>query len=155
MTASAFLPLTHSWPLYDAARHMPMAWPDAPDRTAMQDAVLATPDIGLWQCDLRDERLDWTDAVYRLFGLPDGERLERRLIVSLYEERSRVAMEALRAHAIRHHRGFTLDARIRRPDGAWRWMRLTAMPVLSGRKVVRLRGAKQDVTAAYDGPGAD
>jgi len=137
------LPLTHSWPLYDAARHLPLEAQAGP--VAM--------DIGLWHCDLATERLSWSAAVYGLFGLPPGEPVERPLAVSLYAGPSRVAMEALRAHAIRHRRGFTLDARIRRPDGEHRWMRLTAMPILAGRKVVHLCGTKQDVTAEYDGPG--
>lgn len=59
-------------------------------------------------------------------------------------------MEMLRAYAIRHHRGFTFDAQIRPVGGDMRWMRLSAVPVLSEGKVVKLMGVKQDVTAAYE-----
>ncbi len=62
-------------------------------------------------------------------------------------------MEALRAHAIHHRRGFTLDAMLRRHDGEMRWMRLSTMPIVAEGKVVRLCGTKQDVTIEYDGPG--
>jgi PAS domain-containing protein len=72
--------------------------------------------------------------------------------VSLYCPDSRQAMEQLRAHAIKHRRGFTVDAEIRRPDGEHRWMRLSAMPVLDGGLVMRLRGTKIDVTDEYDAP---
>lgn len=100
-----------------------------------------------------DNAINWSPAVRDLFGLPHEEPLTRSLTVSLYLPESRLAMEALRAHAIRHHRGFTLDARIRRPDGEKRWMRLTAAPVLCNGRAVRLVGTKQDVTATYDGAG--
>lgn len=114
-------------------------------------ARLEQQGVGLWSCDLETETLSWSTSVYDLFGLPAGERLVRALMVAMYEPQSRRAMENLRAHAIRHRRGFTLDAQIRRMDGDTRWMRLSAMPVLRVGKVVRLTGLKQDVTAVYDG----
>jgi len=159
MAAIELLPLTHSWPLYDAALHLPFDSQPAPfDGRAWlahrESRMTRDAGMGLWHCDLAaGDRLSWTGAVFSLFGLPEDEPIERAYIVSLYEGESRAAMEALRAHAIRHMRGFSLDALIRRPDGDQRWMRLTAMPILSGGKAVGLCGTKQDVTAEYDGPG--
>jgi PAS domain S-box-containing protein len=152
------LSLFHSWPLFDAEEKIGNAQLEglarlmqAPDEAA---AMSLDADIGLWACDLaRDNALTWSPHVYDLFGLGREERLTRTAAVSCYTPRSRVAMEALRAHAIHHRRGFTLDAMLRRHDGEMRWMRLTAMPVVADGKVVRLCGTKQDVTAAYDGPG--
>lgn len=105
-------------------------------------AMLAIHGVGRWSCNLPDERLEWTDAVFDIFGLPRGAAITRRETVSLYCEHSRAAMERLRAHAIRHHRGFTLDARIVPAQGQPRWMRLIAAPVCEGRRVVRLEGIK-------------
>jgi hypothetical protein len=51
-------------------------------------------------------------------------------------------MERLRAHAIRHHCGFTLDAEIRTAVGERRWMRLIAAPICKGERVVSLHGLK-------------
>jgi len=145
------LPLTHSWPIYEAGWRLP------PGALASSASPVVESDVGLWSCTLDDNRLSWTSPAYALFGIPPGEALTRSLAVSLYLPRSRAAMEELRAHAIRHKRGFTLDAQIRRPDGDVRWMRLSALPVLAGKVVERLIGTKQDVTAEYDGgePRAD
>lgn len=143
---SQSLVLTHSWPAYEAAEHVP-----AVVRPSLVAPVDTAP-IGVWTCLLASETLIWSPAVYTLFGLPEDEPLKRSLTVSLYLPGSRLAMEELRAYAIKHHRGFTLDAQIRQPDGARRWMRLSALPILEGRRVVRLTGTKQDVTAEYDGP---
>jgi len=137
---SQSLILSHSWPIYEAAERIPL----------LARPGDATP-VGRWTCLLETGALIWSPAVYALFGLPEDERLTRSLAVSLYLPESRRAMEELRAYAIKHRRGFTLDAQIRRPDGARRWMRLSALPVIDGRRVVRLTGGKQDVTAAYDG----
>lgn len=139
------LPLTHSWPIYEAGWRMP------PGALADSTDALVEGEVGLWSCNLHDNQLSWTAPIYELFGIPPEERLTRSLAVSLYLPRSRAAMEELRAHAIRHKRGFTLDAQIRRSDGDVRWMRLSAVPVLAGKEVVRLIGTKQDVTLEYDG----
>jgi PAS domain S-box-containing protein len=154
------LSLFHSWPLFDAEERIGPVQLEALGRLVRgaddddQDFAPFASDIGLWTCDLANNNaLLWSPEVHALFGIPVDEVLTRSLAASCYVPRSRVAMEALRAHAIHHRRGFTLDAMIRRPDGDSRWMRLSAMPVVADRKVVRLIGTKQDVTVVYDGPG--
>ena len=63
--------------------------------------------------------------------------------IGFYAEHSRAAMERLRSHAIRHRRGFTIDAEILpATGGASRWMRLIAAPICDVEKVVRLHGLK-------------
>lgn len=161
MTHTEPLPLYHSWPLFEAvdrlqlSRIVPFPVDEAPLSPACKriyDAIAARG-IGIWECDLRDNRLTWSRGVYDLFGLPRGEVVSRALAVSLYCPDSRTAMEQLRAYAIKHRRGFTIDAEIRRPDGDHRWMRLSAMPVLDDeQRVIRLRGTKLDVTTDYDTP---
>lgn len=147
---SQSLILSHSWPLYEAAERLPLLMqPDAADGIDPAGA----PPVGIWRCELADEALRWSPAVYALFGVDAEEPLTRSRIVSLYLPPSRGAMEEMRAYAIKHCRGFTLDAHIRRADGERRWMRLSALPIIEGRRVVRLIGTKQDVTADYDGPG--
>jgi len=147
-------PLTHSWPLFEQHRHFDLGcildYADrAPARSELHGALLAARGAGLWECDLRDGALTWTAGVFDLFGLPRYAALERNEIVGLYAEPSRAAMERLRAHAIKHRRGFTLDAEIVPATGPRKWMRLIAAPVCVGRQVVRLHGIKQDVSALY------
>lgn len=148
-------PLTHSWPLFEQHQRFDLgclldAPSDAPVFPEHHPELLAAHGVGLWDCDLSDNSLSWTDGVFDLFGLPRGAALARDEIAALYAEPSRSAMERLRAHSIRHRRGFTLDAEIRPVTGPSRWMRLIAAPVCVGRQVVRLHGIKQDVSAAYD-----
>ena len=136
---------SHSWPIYEAGSRMPPILPAAP-RPNMLDAQ----GIGRWSCRLDDNMLTWSPAVFEIFGLPADRPPNRDHTVALYLPESRDAMEELRDYAIRHQRGFTFDARIRKLDGEERWMRLNAMPFLCERRVVRLFGTKQDVTAQYE-----
>jgi PAS domain-containing protein len=104
---------------------------------------------GRWSCSLKDNALSWTSQIYALFGLPSDVPTIRQETVRLYDESSRAAMERLRAYAIRHKRGFLLDAKINAADGQVRWMRLIAAPVCEGPRVIRLHGLKFDVSATY------
>ncbi|UKK86006.1 hypothetical protein L7H23_07860 [Sphingopyxis sp. BSN-002] len=137
------LPIHHSWPLYERERHFALG--QLLDYSL--DAEIATGSrgahrIGEWSCELADNRLSWSSEVYHIFGLPDGAPISRDEAAGMYCEGSRAAMEKLRAYAIRHRRGFTLDAEIRPMQGERRWMRLIAEPVCAGGAVVRLRGLK-------------
>ena len=112
-------------------------------RVARDDAALAERGLGLWHCDLSDDRLNWTDGVYDIFGLERGSDVPRPMAVSLYTPDSCVAMERLRAYAIRHRRGFTLDVDIRPLSGGICAMRLIAAPIIQQNQVVALHGVKQ------------
>ncbi|GAA0296732.1 hypothetical protein GCM10009087_03130 [Sphingomonas oligophenolica] len=147
-------PLAHSWPLFERDQRFDLGrvfdWDDAPaSDLAIDAAALAAQGIGVWDCDLSDGSLTWSAAVYDLFGLPQGRRVPRVIPVSLYAEPSRAAMERLRAYAIKHRRGFTLDVEILPANGGHRWLRLAAAPLCVDRKPVRLRGFKRDVSHDY------
>ena len=145
------LPVHHSWPLYERERYFELgqihgfdsldSFPDAIDAIGGRSPACSRP--GRWECDLDDNnRLSWSDEVYDIFGIPRGATLARDETAALYCEGSRGAMEKLRAYAIRHRRGFTLDAEIQPGQAPRRWMRLIAAPVCAGDRVVRLQGLK-------------
>jgi PAS domain-containing protein len=145
------LQLSHSWPLYERARHFDLGYlhDDASPRETLDEQELDPHGIGIWSCELADNALTWSGSVYDLFGLPRGARISRPETVALYSEHSRALMERLRAYAIKHRRGFTLDAEILPAGGGRRWMRLVAAPIDDGARVVRLYGLKRDVSHEY------
>ena len=146
------LPLHHSWPLFERARHFDLGWverdgvrlPATADMLSGPDAAaLADMGIGTWHCDLESGRLSWSDAVHDIFGLARGVAATRPYAVAQYCEGSRAAMERLRAHAIAHRRGFTLDIEIGPALARPRWVRLIAAPVCVDDEVVALHGLKR------------
>jgi len=143
------LPLTHSWPLFERDRQFELGSivdGECERLVAAFSSAGQIAGIGRWECDLTDDRLIWSSPVYDLFGLPQTARLLRNEVLPLYAEESRVLMEQLRAYAIRHRRGFTLDAELRPANGGQRWMRLVAAPVIEEGRVVRLQGLKRDLS---------
>jgi len=145
------LPVHHSWPLYERDRYFELGQLHGPDTL---DAVADMADVaarraaepgqpGWWECDLTDNnRLSWSGDVYDIFGLPRGAAVTRAETVALYADGSRAAMEKLRAYAIKHRRGFTLDVEIRPVTALPRWMRLIAAPLCVDDRIVKLHGLK-------------
>jgi PAS domain-containing protein len=140
------LALHHSWPIFEQARHFDLGCVLSSAVTDIiepaQVGTLALHHAGLWECDLTDNSLIWSGGVYDIFGLPRNAKIARDEIVALYREESRAAMERLRAHAIKHRRGFTLDVEINSVTDGRRWMRLIGAPVCEEGRAVRLHGLK-------------
>jgi PAS domain-containing protein len=106
---------------------------------------------GTWECDLSNDALTWSAPVFELFGIPRGIRVDRRDIVEMYTRESRVLLDRLRSEAIANCGAFTFEAQIRRPDGALRWMRVSADVVCRGGRATHLYGIKQDITDEIQG----
>lgn len=102
--------------------------------------------IGVWECELPDNRLTWSDGVYDIFELPRGAPVTRGHAVRFYGPESLAELERLRTRAIRTGGGFTLDARIVTARGNVRWMRITATVERENGAPARIFGMKQDIT---------
>lgn len=110
------------------------------------DRASATAKIGIWECNLADESLTWTNGVYDIFEFPRGSAVSREQTVACYTPQSRAAMEAARAHAIANCTDFSLIVEITTTTGQRRWMRLTGAVDAENGVAVRIFGMKQDIT---------
>lgn len=144
------LALNHSWPLFERGLRFDLGCLHAPDfdYAEADDEWLAARGIGRWHCDLSTMRLTWSTGVYHLFDWQWDQTLERSAILPIYQSQSLSAVERLRSYAIRHRRGFTIDADLRLSDTR-RWVRVIGAPVCEDKRVVALQGWKIDVTAEY------
>ncbi len=113
----------------------------------MYDRISKLAKIGVWECDLANGNLTWTDTVYDLFEIPRGTVINRSDTLHLYDEMSRGAMERLRSEAIRDGTGFTIDVLICPASGKKNWIRLTADVEQVEGQSVRIFGTKQDISA--------
>lgn len=110
------------------------------------DRASETARIGIWECDLSDNSLQWSNGVYDLFEFPRGAKVSREETVACYSPASREAMERARAKAIAECSDFALDAEITTVLGRRRWMRLTGTVEAENGVAVRIFGMKQDIT---------
>jgi hypothetical protein len=136
----------HSWPLWEAPHRFDLGHIlNCAVTDILEPAVpgdLGLHHAGLWECDLADDSLVWSGGVYDLFGFPRGAAISRKQSLACYREHSRTILEQLRAYAIRHRRGFTLDAAVEPVTGNGCLVRLIAAPVCEAGRVVRLHGLK-------------
>jgi diguanylate cyclase (GGDEF)-like protein len=110
------------------------------------DRSSAAAKIGVWECSLPNETLQWTDVVYDIFDLPRGSPLDRTQIVKCYSEDSAKELHMRRSRALDERSGFTMDAEIITAKGNRRWIRLTATVECEENVPVRIFGMKQDIT---------
>ena len=115
-------------------------------RRTLFDRASATARIGIWQCNLSDNSLIWTNGVYDLFEIPRNTPVTRELTLTCYTDASRQRMEAARAHAIANCSDFALDLEIVTVKGNRRWMRLTGAVESRDGVAHRIFGMKQDIT---------
>lgn len=102
------------------------------------------PANGYWHCDIADhDKLTWSDKVYELFGMPAGAPVGREWAVAHYEEASRNALQRVRKYALSRGFGFILDAAIVAGNDDKRWIRVLAVPIQDGDRIVALHGFKR------------
>ena len=104
--------------------------------------------LGDWELDLDTHELRWSDEVYRIFGLaPRTVTLTRELFFNFVHLEEQQAIRQLVQCAVQTGQPYSIDHRIRRPDGSERAVHENAQVVrnVEGR-VVRLRGTVQDIT---------
>jgi len=136
-----------SWPLNEQGRHFHLgdvingAITDTIEPAA--PGSLTAHHAGMWECELASGRLVWSGGVYDMFGIERRRPIDRDRALSLYTDRSRAALEQLRAYAIAERRGFTLDIEIC-PEAIAeaRWIRIIAAPVIDHGMVTHLHGVK-------------
>ncbi|AIT82015.1 GGDEF domain-containing protein [Novosphingobium pentaromativorans] len=119
---------------------------DRPDSLRLYEQAASLVPMGAWSCNLPSDELAWTGGVFDLFGLSPQDDIDRRLVLEMYDEESRELLEHKRSRAIETCSDFTLDARIVRPDGFERWIRITAATRAPNGRAEALYGMKQDVT---------
>lgn len=128
-----------------ASRPAPIAPVALPAPMLVRAAALAQ--AGAWRCELADQRLAWTPAIFDLFGFDAAQAPDRREAVERYAPDSRIVMERMRAAAIETGTPFTFDAELSRDDGSRRWIRVWGEVERRHGRAVALNGWKQDVTA--------
>ena len=102
--------------------------------------------LGLWECDLASQSLQWSGGTYDMFDIARDRPLKRGQALIRYPAESLKTLEAVRSRAIAERTGFNLDTAIETPNGGRRVIRITATVECNGNRPIRLFGLKQDIT---------
>lgn len=102
---------------------------------------------GGWEMDLSTGRVNWTDEVYRIFGLPLGhDPSDLHSDLSLFSPESRPVMMHAMKRIVEQGEPYDLELEIVHPHGEKRWVRTIARPVVENNRMVRIAGNLMDIT---------
>ncbi len=127
-------------------RHVEMALRRSEERYAL--AARGSND-GLWDWNLESGEIYFSPRWKEMLGLKDGEVAGNRAAwIALIHENDRAIFEkALQAHLSGATAAFECEYRIRRGDGASRWMSTRGLVVRDSQgKALRMAGSQSDVT---------
>lgn len=114
------------------------------------DRASAAARLGLWECDLATETLQWSGGTYDMFDIARDRPLKRRQCLIRYPAASLQTLNEIRSRAIAERTGFNLDTAIETPSGGRRVVRITATVECAGDRPIRLFGLKQDITEEHE-----
>ncbi len=111
-------------------------------------ATLDNADIGIWEWDITLDKVTWAEATYRIYGSTreafDGT-LNAVVMATVAEDRD--TLGARIQHTLKTGQPYAVDYRIRRVDGAIRWISARGQAMFDAHnKPYRLSGTAVDVT---------
>jgi PAS domain S-box-containing protein len=108
--------------------------------------ALAAARMGVWEWNVRTDEVFWSPECYDIFGAtPKVESLSSFTDLLLPEEADRVM--GLARQAVLDHTVYAAEFRIRRPDGAMRWIANVGSAEYDAHGApLRLLGTAQDIT---------
>ncbi|GAB3041906.1 PAS domain-containing protein [Natronobiforma cellulositropha] len=103
--------------------------------------------VGAWELEAAGDAVDvvWTDEVARIHGWSGTDATLEQMLAQ-YRPADRERIETAIDRAIETGADYDFEARLTRPDGERRWVRMIATSVTDDGPVTTLRGSIQDVT---------
>jgi len=105
--------------------------------------------IGSWRFDLREESLEWSDGVYRIYGLPNGTPIDLQVGMAAFPEGSRKLVEQTFEATLDTGAIMDFETDFVTADGEMRRVRSMGERVETDGHPVALAGVFQDVTDRY------
>lgn len=102
--------------------------------------------IGGWEFDPETGQGSWTEEVARIHGLDPDDETSRDIGLSFYTEESRALVTKAINEALTKRIPYDLELEIVLRDGTHKWVHTFGMPEIENDKVIKLKGAFQDVT---------
>lgn len=106
--------------------------------------------VGSWFWDIPERRLEWSDELYRIYGLEPHESVpDTKLYLERVHPDDRERVRATVASAVRDRRDFSFQERIVRPGGEVRTLLTKGrIGLADGGEPLRILGTSQDITGS-------
>jgi len=103
---------------------------------------------GIWEWNVENDRLSWSEQVWGLYGLePHSRELNHELCVMTVHPEDREMVSGMIRSAVRSETSASVEYRVSYPDGSIHWLRSMGMPLKNRHgQVVRYIGTITDIT---------
>lgn len=116
------------------------------NRDELFELVQQIADIGGWEFEQQTGTVRWSEQLYRIHSLDDGSIETIDNAISYYHPADqKVVREALNS-LLADEEAYDIEARIVRPDGEVRWVRIRGVPWYEDGTLVGAHGTLQDIT---------
>ncbi|MBI3803719.1 MAG: PAS domain S-box protein [Nitrospirae bacterium] len=103
--------------------------------------------LGSWSLDLQSRSIQWSDALYQIYGLSPKSELTYEAVMQYSHPADRERVNEILSTSARDGRPFSFDYRIIRPDGAVRTLHAEGEVLCDGTgQAVQIVGTAQDIT---------
>ncbi len=118
---------------------------DGPEQHLREIEAIAR--LGSWRWEVREDALDWSDGLYRLYGLePEAVPITFAAYVETLAPEIRDRIVGTIEHCVETGDGYTFTTRTLDRSGVRRWRHSRANTVTTDGRVTRMFGTSQDVT---------
>ena len=105
--------------------------------------------IGSWEWSIRTNRVNWSDELFRIYGLNSGGRVTYGSYLDHVHPDDRELVRGAVAQALDEAAPFSFEHRVVRPDGTVRWVHGRGRVIVGATgKPERMVGTSQDITDA-------
>lgn len=102
--------------------------------------------IGGWEFNPATEKCSWTEEVARIHEVDPSTDISIALGLSFFSPEGRRKMEFALGEAIASGKHYDLELEITTAKRNSKWVRTVGVPISDGDRVIKLRGAIQDIT---------
>lgn len=102
--------------------------------------------VGGWEWDIREDKLLWTEEVYRIHEVSYDYTPEVDTAISFYTNDYRGLIEKSVRNSAEDGIPFNLEAMIKTAKGQFKWVHAVGNPIYSGTEIVKINGIFQDIT---------
>lgn len=123
----------------------------AEEKRRLLELAEAVSRVGHWRWRLDTGELEWSDEVYRIYGLPTGSPVTREDLGGFYSAEERADRDAFIRRVLRDGSREEFEAFVHRPDGSTRRVVLSALRQMTDDgRVDALFGVVQDITERHN-----
>ncbi len=102
--------------------------------------------VGGWEFDVATLKGTWTPEVAKIHDLDPNNETNVEIGLSFYKDEDRKKIETAIENAIRNKIPYDIELELVSAKGIHKWVRTIGKPICEAGKVIKLRGAFQDIT---------